>query len=392
MLIVGGSTRAAAWSALRAGLQPVCADLFADVDLREIADVISPRDYPDSLAVDLAGVRSDGWFYTGALENRPDLIDSLLMTAKNRGELWGTPPPALRIIRDPVRLRETLHRAGFPTLDLQVGSAPPCDGRWMQKPLHSAGGRGVRIWDEASARLSTSESVYYQRFQRGESLSALFHASDHDLFFLGMCRSLTDSFRSNAPGPNMYCGTIGPLVASLSESSFDATTARQSLEQAHALAACGLRGLFGIDLIRDEYGTPWVVEVNPRYTASVEILELASRQPLIFPPDREIDHSKTSAFSRSSSPDRSPAKRIVAKQVLYAPRKLIAPDFSSWRGTPSVWQVPIVADLPVPGSLIDATWPICTVMAEGINEAECQQQLQARVDQTWDRINLATTS
>ena len=35
LLIVGGSTRAAAFSALRAGLRPWCADLFADLDLQQ---------------------------------------------------------------------------------------------------------------------------------------------------------------------------------------------------------------------------------------------------------------------------------------------------------------------------------------------------------------------
>ena len=37
---------------------------------------------------------------------------------------------------------------------------------------------------------------------------------------------------------------------------------------------CGLRGLFGVDFVLSE-GVPWPVEINPRYTASVEVLEYA---------------------------------------------------------------------------------------------------------------------
>ena len=48
--IVGASVRAAAASAVRAGFSVAAADLFADEDLREIADATRIRDYPDGLA------------------------------------------------------------------------------------------------------------------------------------------------------------------------------------------------------------------------------------------------------------------------------------------------------------------------------------------------------
>jgi len=39
LLILGASTRAAAHSARRAGFRPICADMFTDEDLREVAEV-----------------------------------------------------------------------------------------------------------------------------------------------------------------------------------------------------------------------------------------------------------------------------------------------------------------------------------------------------------------
>ena len=75
VVIFGASVRAAAFSALRAGLRPWCCDLFADADLVCRCDAVrlSGR-YPDTFA-DLVGAEVAGpWMYTGGLENHPDLV------------------------------------------------------------------------------------------------------------------------------------------------------------------------------------------------------------------------------------------------------------------------------------------------------------------------------
>src|SRR6516162_6995898 len=91
LLIVGASARAAAFSALRAGLRPTCADLFADADLRARCPVrcVEVKDYPRGL-LDLPELLTPGpWMYTGALENRPDLVEAM----SRRRPLWGNPAP-----------------------------------------------------------------------------------------------------------------------------------------------------------------------------------------------------------------------------------------------------------------------------------------------------------
>ena len=52
LLIVGASARAAAFSALRAGLRPWCADLFGDDDLRArcFAQRCDSANYPRSIS------------------------------------------------------------------------------------------------------------------------------------------------------------------------------------------------------------------------------------------------------------------------------------------------------------------------------------------------------
>src|SRR3954451_15729091 len=82
VLILGASARAAAWSALRAGLSPSAADLFADRDLAAVALCRQVRraDYPEGLIGASEFMPPSPWFYTGALENRPGLVSRLART------------------------------------------------------------------------------------------------------------------------------------------------------------------------------------------------------------------------------------------------------------------------------------------------------------------------
>src|SRR5437016_5423412 len=87
LLIVGASTRAAAFSALRAGLTPWCADLFVDADLQRRCPVerVAPQEYPQCFIAIAANGPPGPWMYTGALENQPAMIE----TIARRRPLWG---------------------------------------------------------------------------------------------------------------------------------------------------------------------------------------------------------------------------------------------------------------------------------------------------------------
>ena len=108
ILIVGASARAAAQSAARGGFRVCAADLFADRDLREVANCLRVRRYP----ADFTRVRQ-AWatlplVYTGALENYPELLAAW----SNDGIFWGNGADIVRAVRDPFRLHETLVGCG----------------------------------------------------------------------------------------------------------------------------------------------------------------------------------------------------------------------------------------------------------------------------------------
>src|SRR4051794_30449688 len=97
LLIAGASVRAAAASALRAGYAPWCVDLFGDADLERACPVrvVPLKRYPDALVAALAEGPPGPWMYTGAIENRPDLIECV------DRPLLGNPADIVRAVRDP---------------------------------------------------------------------------------------------------------------------------------------------------------------------------------------------------------------------------------------------------------------------------------------------------
>lgn len=383
VLIVGGSTRAAAWSAFRAGFQPICADLFADLDTRLIAEIIPVHNYPDSLPKDVADVRADGWFYTGALENRPDLIEQLAHPGTRYGNLWGTPVKSLRSIRDPFWLADVLRRHDAPALEvLSQSHVPPADGKWMLKPLASAGGREVVVWDRQRQSRPMTEPMYFQRRADGLHLSALYERLGDTLSFHGFTRQQIFQSLSEGNSPFLYSGSMGPLAAITPSQNVNERLLKDLIERVTVLAQeSDLTGIFGVDFVLDAQGVSWILEVNPRYTASVELLELAYQRPLLrLPSDGATPSVTASPAARETMP-------VIAKTILYASRPLIAPDMTGLLPDGRIWTIPRFADLPVPGSVIDAHWPICTVMSEGRTESECLHRLRDRVDTVREMVN-----
>ncbi|HEY4260831.1 MAG TPA: ATP-grasp domain-containing protein, partial [Schlesneria sp.] len=205
----------------------------------------------------------------------------------------------------------------------------------------------------------------------GVTHSAAFHSDDGVVEFLGVTQQVENAELSNAPHPFVYCGSIGPLQDARVEGFRHLLTAVAKL----LVSKCHLRGIFGIDFIPDSNGTPWILEVNPRYTASVEIIELACQQSFL------------AGFQGSKGQKRtSLAPSFLAKQILYAENSLIAPAFDVSAGPQWEWILPTIADVPVPGTHIDATWPICSVMATGATHEACLQSLREQAKNVRNRL------
>jgi predicted ATP-grasp superfamily ATP-dependent carboligase len=308
------------------------------------------------------------WIYTGALENHPDLVAQI---ARER-RLWGNDAATLRAVRDPLAVAAALRGSALCCPAVRGDATGlPRDGSWLAKPVASSGGRGVLVLDRNRAT-PRHEPYYYQERIDGPSFAALFIARQGtgtraDL--LGVTRQLL-----GRPGlPFAYAGSIGPWPLD------PAARVRIETVGRTLAAAFSLVGLFGVDLIL-RTGIPWPVEVNPRYTASVEVLELALGRPLL------AEHARACEPSLDFVPMHHPAgvrPPLVGKRVLFAPKRCLIPSGATRMGrkiTP--FAVPPRADIPEPQTRFDAGEPVMTLFARGWNVTDCSRRLDHRL-QYW---------
>ena len=110
LVVVGASVRAIAGSAARAGFIVHAADLFGDLDLRELAATVETvRPYPAGLPAAIAAFPPAPWIYTGALENHPELI-AVMAAAR---PLAGCSPEAVARVRDTDNVAALVREAGL---------------------------------------------------------------------------------------------------------------------------------------------------------------------------------------------------------------------------------------------------------------------------------------
>ena len=377
IIILGASTRAAAMSARRAGWTLWCADLFADADLERLATVRKvPIDaYPHGLLDALADAPQAPVIYTGALENRPDLI------AKIDRPLWGNSADLLRKVRSPEQWTTCLLEGGLPCPRISSKAEPT--GQWLLKPRKSGGGFGIHTHNRQPFE---SRVHFLQERIDGLPCSAAFLGANGQAFLLGVTQQLIGTPWLNATGFH-YAGSIGPLPLDLKT----LETWRQI--GVSLVTTFGLRGLFGVDaILRD--GVPWPVEVNPRYSASVEVLERAQRVSLLTmhaaafsPAPIDLANRLPCTLTPGPSPGGRGEQEVCGKAILFARQTLVLPAEGPWLGAlePGVGLNQIeYADIPHAGETIEQGRPVLTLFASAPTVADCTVKLQEKA-QALDR-------
>jgi uncharacterized protein len=345
LLILGASVRAAAQSAVRSGYQPICGDLFADADLPNAAVGQVARRFPGDLLRIAEQSPPAPWMYAGGLENYPRLVERV----SRRRELLGTTADALRRVRDPFDLSQVIERGGlsFPECREESNGLPP-DGSWLQKSWRSSGGLRIQPW-HGETRPQRGRDCYYQRRIEGTSASAVYLAASGSARLLGITEQLlTGSDRL----PFQYAGSIGPI--DLPPSQYGRIVALGELLSRQF----DLRGLFGIDLVIADDDV-WAIEINPRYTASIEVLERALGFNAI---DLHIDACRDERLPAFGLRQR---RTYCGKLILYAEHRQLVTvgmvDALRQRNQGGPW--PQVADIPRAGTRLSPGHPAFTVFA-----------------------------
>jgi predicted ATP-grasp superfamily ATP-dependent carboligase len=325
-----------------------------------------PHGFRGLVASDLPGP----WMYTGGLENWPALVWKMA----RRRPLWGNNEEELLRARNPDHVTRVLHAAGLPAPAVRWDPRELLPMfRWLVKPIRSAGGGGIRFWDEPRPRARHRPvPVYLQEFIDGEPCAAVYVGDGGRAWFLGLTRQLVGAPWLHA-APFRYCGSTGPLDP--------AVVRRPALEQLGAVLTgrCGLRGLFGVDgVLRDR--TFWPVEVNPRYTASVEVLEHATGVNALAWHQLVFEFGRLPRRSHPDRPGTPGGTGCVGKAILFAPRTFSFPADGPWvsvlRAPPSPAELPAYADIPAAGERIRAGRPVLTVFVRADSPAACEAKLR----------------
>ena len=349
LAILGASSRAAAQSAARAGLEAHAIDLFADLDLAALCAAERIERYPADFLAAIERAADGPWMYCGGLENYPRLIERL---AKKR-HLWGNRGQELVRVRDPRELARVFAAAGFSFPATQFEPMANLGrSEWLLKRRRSSGGQSVRLVDaESISRLRRGD--YLQQYIAGTPASAVFVMAGGRSVLLGASRQIVGRDWCLEP-PFQYVGSIAP---------YDMSGPRlESLSSMGKLLAAdfGLVGLVGIDFI-DDGERFWPIEVNPRYTASVEVLERLSGAHCV------AFHAE--ACDRARLPDSPPkprSGRYCGKAVVYAQRRCIAQDrfheLVNNQNGDRLW--PRITDVPHRDQVIESGQPVVTVFGE----------------------------
>lgn len=360
VVIVGASARAAADSATRAGFDPFSIDLFNDRDLRVPALLCPLREYPHAIPC-LLDAGPHEWknapvILTGAMENHLETVRSI--AAKRPLMFAGA--NAIAASRDPLlwrRLRGMIHamvcETRVPGEDLTAVTA---GGTWLLKPLYSSAGHGIRPMESLPTKLPTTH--YAQEFIEGTPVSAVYHATHDTSALLGVTQQIIGDPRFGARA-FQYVGNFGPVhdrMLSMAFAELGGEVVRNT----------SLTGVFGIDAIVDSQGRVRPLEINPRFPASAEVLELAGRSSVLLPESatHEAIHSGV----------------VAGKAIAYARAASTMPDLFE------LFDRDDIADVPAIGETIPQGRPICTLRAKVSNTNACIERLHTLADELYTRL------
>jgi uncharacterized protein len=373
LLIIGASCRAAAWSARHAGFRVAALDLFADRDLRGIADAQLIRSFPDSVIEQAQDYSDHTIVLAGGMENYPNVVAEL----EKQNVVVGASSRQIIAIRSLANLKRWVQKESNPQIrfpktisdqpllqrllvgeqDRQGMAHSPVsmhhstlnsrEFRWLWKTTNSAGGLGVDYWNGES-QLNFGDGYLEQEIE-GDSIGVVVRCSKEGAQYIGA--TLNRSYVNF-----IYGGSEGPIE--LTSEQIDSIESFMSLIGEEL----DFRGLLQADFIKTPTNDLYLLEINPRWSASMEILELATGRLLMAEHlGRATSNSLVGENKELLSNDR------YIKRIFYATRSgTVSSRLSEWMMTHAYdaesRTVAGWADIPMPGTQFAPQNPIATVL------------------------------
>ena len=343
LLIVAQSGRFIAQSATYAGYTVRVADCFGDTDTLEAADQWLPlpaisqltRQQFHAVLEKLSAGQACQLLCGTGVEAFYPFLASLPAHIK----LIGNSVDTMALLREPNAFFALLDQLTLPYPKSYLH--PPAPANSLLKDLHTAGGQINKANEH-----TLSAGQFYQHIIEGESFSVTFIADGQQAAVLAWNRQINCKGQyhlAKIRQPEPPAPAIRRAV----------TAALNSLVQASKL-----KGFNSLDFIVDQQGHWYVLEINPRISASLELLN----QPQCMQWHIDACNGRLPAL---------PATETGKVRIL---EYLFAEENQQIRQHPSWPQQ--CHDLPAAGSVIETGLPICTLIVEASTLQAAEQRLQ----------------
>lgn len=341
LLVVAQSGRMLAQSAAREGYPVRVADCFGDVDTLNVADrylklppankanlhkwlqaIIRLSDDQPCCLIFGTGIES---FYPLLAELPPHI------------NYIGSSLSSIEQISTPTKWIGLLENLGLPYPPTRFTKVQSFEEKWLAKSVGAWGGSHIIAADSTTQ----NNDVYFQQQIEGISASVLFLANGNDFRVLLFNRQ----FPVNPAIADYSLQAIGNGLLLNEQQQHIIQDALQKLTK-----HLGLSGLISLDFMVDAAGEILLLEINPRPTASCQLL--AKDSPII---------TWQLMGSTGQSP-KIPTELVSCKRLLwfcFAPHKITIPAEFDWPD--------YCFDRPAAGSIIEAGDILCSLLLEQNN-------------------------
>ena len=312
--------------------------------------------------------------------------------------LWGNAPAVLRRVRDPMLVTQALGRRGFAvpavhfrrtrnpepgTRNLEPGTVKPLASGVVNR-WRSGGGRRVRPW-RRGARVP--RGCYLQELVDGTPGSVVFVAAGGRAVPLGITRQLIGEHAFGAAGYR-YCGNI---LEAADDPQFGMNGARGPGVRDRPRGRGVRPRRRQRHRLRRPRRRPHAIEVNPRWSASMELVERAYGLSVFGAHAAACAEGALPEFDLAGARCGSGA---AGKAVVFARRDVVVGDTRAWLAHPASPALPAlpadefagIRDVPHPGETIAAGRPVCTVFATGRDAASCHAALVRRAERVYAEL------
>ncbi len=377
--VLGFNARPLALSAKRAGAEVIVSDYWGDEDLPACCSrwvtVLTPRPGQRqrtlleeplnvTLVANLLDILEDEHVDYLLVGSGFDDNTGTLKALEKRLQITGNPSNVMKRSRNHQTLEKLANEHGtmFPlryvaksvgeSLDLCEEIGYPC----VIRPPRSGGGRGITLVmnpaqaEEASWKIEfdeTVEEIVVQQYVRGLDASCSVLSSGDSARVLSVQGQLIGMPSAGRNCDFVYSGNFMPLAIPQSVRS-------QMVEASERICEhLGLVGSNGLDFVVDEDDGIWLMEVNPRFQGTLEMLEHAGKV------------SVTTLHTQACNgvlPMLPPSFESAVRLVVFARKNGSAPDLSRYQST---------VDRTPKGVLVKRGDPVCSIIESGGSPQSC---------------------